>query len=300
MVHQFDGQLATFDVTLKVDETYPDHHQVISALTSIAKKWVFQQEQGDETGYLHWQIRLSLHKKCRFSALKADIIPHLPGHWSPTSNEVHNSGQQFNYVMKVQTRLAGPWTDKDSIKDPPVLTTQLKNFLQKDPYPWQVSAISLVKGYDERHIHYIYDPHYNSGKSIFCEWIEYQGLGEEIPGIFTLAEDIMQFAMSMERSPCYLFDMPAAMKKEKMHQLYAGLEMLKNGFLYDKRYFGKKRRINRPQLICFANNLPIAGLIAPDRWQVHYITPDKCLVDYDMTIHPYQDPNPQYPSQFTD
>lgn len=300
MVHQYEGQLATFDVTLKVDENFPDHHAVIPALTSIAKKWVFQQEKGDETGYLHWQIRLSLHKKCRFAALKTDILPHLPGHWSPTSNQVHNAGHQFNYVMKVQTRVAGPWTDKDSIQDPPVLTTQLKNFLKKDPYPWQVAALDLVKGYDERHIHYIWDPHYNSGKSIFCEWVEYQRLGEEIPGIFTLAEDIMQFAMSMENTPCYLFDMPAAMKKEKMHQMYAGLEMLKNGFLYDKRYEGKKRRINRPQLICFANNLPIHGLIAPDRWQVHYLTPDKRLVDYDMTIHPYQDPNPEYPSQFAD
>lgn len=54
--------------------------------------------------------------------------------------------------------------------------------------------------------------------------------------------------------------------------------MLKNGHLYDKRYSGKKRRISRPIVIVFANNLPKLDLMAPDRWKTMYITPAKDLV----------------------
>jgi len=184
--------------------------------------------------------------------------------------------------MKAQTRVAGPWTDKDeNLRPPPIMTDQLLNFLKQDRYSWQNDMEKIATSYDERHLHYVYDPHYHSGKSVFCEYLEYKGLAEEIPP-FTQMEDIMQFVMSMPTSRCYLFDMPAAMKKDKVHQLYSGLEMLKNGFLYDKRYCGKKRRISRPVVILFANNLPQSGLIAPDRLIVWYLTPDKRIVRYDQ------------------
>lgn len=285
----YEGQIALFDVTIPCDATESqihDYRELAVVLNTIAKKWVFQKEKGETTDYIHWQVRLSLHKKARCSALLKDIVPHLPGHWSVTSNAVHDSGNQFNYVMKIQTRIEGPWTDKDCIRDPAVMTDQLQHFLAHDLYPWQTKALDIVKSYDERKLHYLYDPHYNSGKSIFCEWIEYQELGEEIPP-FTLMEDIMQFVMCQPKSKCYLFDMPAAMKKERMHQMYSGLEMLKNGFLYDKRYNGKKQRISRPIVMCFANNLPQMSLMAPDRWQVLYITPQKDLVAYDPAVHPF-------------
>lgn len=295
----FSGQISLFDVTISCEGNESrkyDYRELAAILNTIAKKWVFQKEKGETTGYVHWQVRLSLHKKTYLAPLKKDIIPQLPGHWSVTSNTVHDSGNQFNYVMKIQTRLEGPFSDKDTIRDPAVMTDQLQHFLGKQLYPWQQTALDIVKSYDERKLHYIFDPHYNSGKSIFCEWVEYQELGEEIPP-FTMMEDIMQFVMCQPKSRCYLFDMPAAMKKEKMCQMYSGLEMLKNGFLYDKRYNGKKQRISRPVVICFANNLPQMGIMAPDRWEVLYITPEKDLVPYDHQIHPF---NRHDLSQFDD
>lgn len=281
---QYDGQICLFDVTIPHDK-FEDYRDLAQILNQIAKKWVFQLEESDKTNYIHWQIRLSLHKKTTLSGLKRDVIPHLPGHWSVTSNTVHDSGNQFNYVMKVQTRLEGPWTDADVVREPAVMTAQLAHFLTLEKYPWQAKAEELASSYDERKLYYIYDPHYNSGKSTFCEYLEYKMIGEEIPP-FTMMEDIMQFCMSQPVAKCYLFDMPAAMKKEKMHQMYSGLEMLKNGFLYDKRYNGKKKRITRPTVMCFANNLPQLTLMAPDRWKVYYITPEKDLVTYDPMLHP--------------
>lgn len=284
---RYEGQIALFDVTIPCSiEKFTDYRDVASALNTVAKYWAFQKEHGKSEDYLHWQVRLSLHKKTCCNTVLRDIVPQLPGHWSVTSKTVHDAGNQFNYVLKDDTRVDGPWTSKEEIRDPPVLTRQLRNFMKLDPYHWQLSASELATAYDERKIHYLYDPHYNSGKSIFCEWLEYQELAEEIPP-FTMMEDIMQFVMCQPKAGCYLFDMPAAMKKEKMHQMYSGLEMLKNGFLYDKRYNGKKRRINRPSMLVFANNLPKLDLMAPDRWKVWYITPDKALVEFDDVFHPY-------------
>ena len=278
--NKFEGQKQTFDVTVPI-EAFGDYRELAAELKTIAKHWAFQHEKGETSGYEHWQVRLSLHKKQRFSTFASESMPHIPGCWSVTTLGVHEHNQ-FNYVMKAQTRVAGPWTDKDeNLRPPPIMTDQLLNFLKQDRYSWQNDMEKIATSYDERHLHYVYDPHYHSGKSVFCEYLEYKGLAEEIPP-FTQMEDIMQFVMSMPTSRCYLFDMPAAMKKDKVHQLYSGLEMLKNGFLYDKRYCGKKRRISRPVVILFANNLPQSGLIAPDRLIVWYLTPDKRIVRYDQ------------------
>jgi len=294
---QFDGQLARFDITIPADR-YTTWEDLADKLSKWCTKFVFQKEKGSETGYIHWQVRILLGKKKTLPAMLSEVVPAIGGNFSVTSNTVHTHAKAFNYVMKEDSRLEGPWTDEETPR-PRVLTTQLVNFMKCEKYGWQAHAEELCQLYHERWLYYLYDPHYNSGKSIFCEYLEYNGLAEEIPGIFTLAEDIMQFVMSMPKSKCYLFDMPAAMKKEKMNQMYTALEMLKNGFLFDKRYNGKKQRIDRPGVICFANNLPKLDLMAPDRWKVLYITPDKNIVPFDPGLHPYQEPGQDFSEQFS-
>jgi len=291
----FDGQLSRFDITIP-KSLYATWKDVCAALSPWCKAFVFQLEKGEQTDYLHWQVRLSLAKKATCAALLSTAVQAIGGHWTVTSTNVHTSPKVFNYVMKAQTRVEGPWTDNDIPREK-TLTRQLKFFFAiKEAgklYPWQIDAESLAKDEHDRYLNYIYDPHYNSGKSIFCEYLEYTDVAEEIPGIFTLAEDIMQYVFSMPTAKCYLFDMPAAMKKEKMNQMYTGLEQLKNGFIFDKRYEGKKRRIDRPGMLVFANNLPKLDLMAPDRWKVWYLTPDKRLVRYEPEIHPFK-PNPMF------
>ena len=50
-------------------------------------------------------------------------------------------------------------------------------------YPWQKEVEKIVSEYNERWLHYVYDPHYNSGKSILSEYLEYKDLAEEIPPV---------------------------------------------------------------------------------------------------------------------
>lgn len=293
---QYDGQLTLFDVTFSdesaKDHGYTSHEHIHQQCAIVFKRFVFQKEKANSTNYIHWQIRGSLHEKLSCSALYDQAIPHLPGHWSITSNHTRKAGNQFSYVMKdtddTSERLAGPWTDKDIVRPPPALTRQLKIFMDRPLYHWQSEMEEYAKFYSCRKIHYIYDPHYDSGKSIFAEYLEYKGLADEVPmmGGLNQTEDIMQFVMCQPTSSCYIFDMPAAMKKDKMAQFYSAIEMLKNGFLYDKRYNGKKRRIDRPTILVFSNQLMIRNLLDDRRWFQHYITPDKQLVPYDEKIHP--------------
>lgn len=254
------NQLCTYDFTLPTHSN--DRDNIIGHLKEWAKKWVFQEETSD-SGYNHFQGRISLIKKLRMNELISKTRDVFIGcHWSITSSATHE-GARFNYVMKADTRVAGPWKDDD--EEPPKLTRQLRAFMEQEKYEWQLQLENMVQQTDDRRIIVIVDNEGNQGKSIFCEYLEYQKLAYEIPP-FTAMEDVMQCAMSIKVQKAYLIDMPRGMKKEKLAGFYAGLESLKNGVMYDKRYAFKKRRIDRPQVVVFTNTVPDISLLSADRW----------------------------------
>lgn len=248
---------------------------VVERLKKVFKEWVFQREIGAKTGFNHWQVRGKLFKpKSDAAAVKefAEVLWH--GRWSRTCTKVH-SGKSFNYCMKLDTHAEGPWTSKDpEIEDPPVLTRQLRKFIahveQTGKYPWQERLEALIKQEEDREIICVIETEGNNGKSIFAEYLEYMRLAYEVPPM-TCMEDIMQCCMSISAKPCYIVDMPRAMKKDKLAGFFAGLEALKNGVMYDKRYSFKKRRIDRPQIVVFTNQVPETSLLSPDRWALYYI-----------------------------
>lgn len=277
------NQVTGYDLTIPAAEF--DLGAAIRFFKDWGKKWVFQLERGDATGYLHWQCRLSLHTKRRIGELlqlTKDILP-AGHHWSITSSTCH-AGCNFNYVMKADTRVDGPYKDSD-YEEPPPLTRQLKSFLTEDFYPWQQTVFDSIAEADDRSIKLIIDTHGNAGKSIFCEFLEYKGLAFEIPPMRTM-EDIMQCVMSIKDKKCYIVDMPRAMKKDKLADFYSGLEALKNGVAYDKRYSFKKKRMDRPQVVVFSNTEPDYDFMSMDRWQVWFMTQDKRLAAKDQFLPP--------------
>ena len=76
-------------------------------------------------------------------------------------------------------------------------------------------------------------------------------LVQEIP-VMNNCEDLMQAVQGMPECPCFAMDMPRAIAKDKLYSLYAGLECVKNGLTYDKRYNFEKRRMTRPVQLVFA------------------------------------------------
>ena len=129
--------ICVWDATLKADVA--DVSAVRKSLTELSKKWVFQKEKG-ESGYEHYQIRLSLFKKLRKSDCYA-LFKDSADWWSsvqlsPTSKKVADAvkkGGGFNYVMKLDSRLDGPWSDKDPV--PLVEPRQSREFTTL--LPWQ-------------------------------------------------------------------------------------------------------------------------------------------------------------------
>ena len=274
------SQVACWDFTIfeNHNEWGLDSGKLIAELKQWAKKWAFQLEKGEETGRLHFQGRMSLIKKLRRNELLSRCT--FKANFRETCKKVHD-GQNFNYVMKADTRVEGPWIDSE-YEDPPVLTRQLVAFETKEKYPWQVKIEEWCTLEDDRSIKLIHDTIGNSGKSIMAEYLEYHKKAFEIPPLKDM-EDIMQFCMSFKAQKVYLVDMPRAMKKDKLAGFYSGLECLKNGYVYDKRYAAKRRRFDRPQVIVFTNVTPNWEFMSADRWDAYTMTSEHDLVTLDTS-----------------
>lgn len=270
------NECCVWDITLSSDKNQ-DKEQIINFLKNKCKKWVIQLERGDTTGYLHWQCRINLKIKERktalFKMLKAAEIVIATDAITPTSNTCANGEQFWDYCTKDHTRIEGPWSSRDA-----PLTKQMEMFDKWGLRPWQKDLKELSKIFCLRTIDLIYDIDGNNGKSLFSEHMEYSGLAEEVPP-FRLMDDIFQWVASRPIKQCYIFDLPRGMKKDKLGDFYSGIEVIKNGVAYDKRYTAEKIRFNRPRILVFTNTLPEFSLMSKDRWKVWSL--------YENTLKPY-------------
>lgn len=270
------SEITGLDITVPAAST--NEYELAAILKEYCGKWAFQEEKGEETEYLHFQVRCRTMKARYIGTHILTWSKLLPGcHVSPTTKEVHQKGA-FNYVMKADTRTRGPWTD---VTEPKYITRQLKKFMALELRPWQKKLEQICGLEDDRWITIILDKIGNTGKSIMAEYLEYNGLAYEVPP-FTAMEDLMQCCMCIPGQKAYLIDMPRGMKKENLASFYAGIEALKNGTMYDKRYQFKKRRIDRPQIIVFTNTIPNISLLSIDRWKCMQITDDYDIIEMVM------------------
>lgn len=256
-------------------DAFSDDRTLRELLKPIAKFYVFQLEEG-ASGYRHWQGRLRLIKKKRKpAALKLFPKGLAPNYFEPTLVSEFETGDAF-YQMKADTRISGPYTDQDP--PPPAITKQMKLFDTWGLLPWQEDLKQQVSTFCLRSIDLVYDASGNAGKSLFTEHMELQGHSEEVPP-FRLMEDIFAWVASRPIAKTYIIDMPRGMKKDKLGDFYSGIEVIKNGVAYDKRYSAKKIRFDRPRVIVFTNTLPCLQLLSADRWKLWTIK-DKQLERY--------------------
>jgi len=266
-----DHQLNFYDFTLKSEGT--DRDAFHAFLEGICKKYVYQLEAGELSGYEHYQGRISLHKKKRVG----EVITQYkwPGiHWSPTSTQ---GTKTFSYVMKQDTRIAGPWSDTDP--KPMRVARQVTDFRQKPMYPWQASVVELCKQWNSRNIICIYDDKGCNGKTSLRLHLMTAGLARSIP-FCNDYRDVMRMVMCMPRNGCYFIDLPRALGKDKLYQMWSACESIKDGYIYEDRYSFRDEIIDSPQLIITTNCVPNTDLLTRDRWDIYTINDQKELIKY--------------------
>lgn len=240
------SRACTWDFTIPGDQNIN-----VEKLRQLCKKWCYQKEQG-ESGYIHWQGRISLKVKKNAKFVKELLGP--KSHVSITSNA---NRQNMFYVMKEETRISGPFTEKD-VKVP----RQLRNIELKE---WQRQVVDISEIWDDRSINVIIDENGGIGKSTLALWMLVNKKGRKIP-YANCYKDIMRCVMGMPKSNCYMIDLPKGIDKSKLAGMYSGIEDVKNGYVWDDRYEWKEEVFDSPNIWVFTNEMPNMNLLSRDRW----------------------------------
>lgn len=246
-----------FDFTLPSDGV--THDDIIKALRGLCKKYAFQEEKSD-SGYVHYQGRVSLIKKRREGQARKLFREHkcfAKIHLGITST--NGMGDQF-YVIKDDTRVRGPWTDKDA--KPMYVPRHVRAVTALRPF--QTEILRMADDYDDRKIDVIYCPEGNKGKSILIGKARAAG-HRALPPVFDY-KDILRMVFCMPTAKAYFVDMPRAIKKDKTSGFFAGLETIKDGYAYDDRYTFKEKTFDAPRIFLFTNKMPELRHLSLDRW----------------------------------
>lgn len=269
-----------------------DNTIIINQLKKIAKRYAFQLEKGDTTGYLHYQGRFSLIKKHRKTELMKmfDLIS-VPNYLEPSVNATYYTGDMF-YVMKDETRVDGPWDERVIEK---YIPRQYRDMLSR-LYPYQQHIYDNANVFDTRIINMIYCEKGNVGKSTIASVCELFANGIDLPPVND-AEKLIQSCCDIceakgLRNPSPIFvDLPRAMNKDRLNGIYTAIEQIKKGKLFDLRYKYKEYWIDSPQIWVFSNIEPDLAMLSQDRWRLWNISEDKQLIPYKPKPKPLENKN---------
>lgn len=236
------------------------------------KYWCFQLEKGEQTDREHYQGIISLKVK-RDKRTCLSLMQPLPEYFEPVCNSSIKGGSQEFYVTKEETRVDGPWSDKDVVI---FIPRQYEGIMEK-LYPFQKTIWDSVPNRDYRTINVVIDLKGENGKSSIGELMEIHGRGYNIPTLNCFKE-ISQMVCNVlidtdNRDPgCFIFDIPRGLKQDDLRSMYAGIEQIKNGKVFDTRYHYKAYRFHSPAIWVFTNTIPLLSLLSKDRWRLWEIT----------------------------
>lgn len=313
------------------NQTQADHadnrlqvQRLIAFLKAKASGYTFQQERG-EGGYLHLQVRMKLYSKQRVTTVNAEyekvgVVTKADGtklsvRFSPTSAGVHADGN-FNYVMKSDTRIRGPWTSKSCS-----LPWQIRPLVANGLYPWQEEVENSHSWPNPRDINVLIDPPGHMGKSCYTTWAMWARTAVALPA-FRTAADLTQAAYALlkgkERTKL-LLDLPRALtdihladldritkggkakgppnfllekKMQNLREIFMAIEQIKNGVLSDPRHHFRQSIIPSPTIWVFCNHHLPPNVLSLDRWKVFHPMDGDCT-----RFHPKADGTPWYPSR---
>lgn len=216
-----------------------------------ARDWAIGNETGLD-GYRHFQIVVHFKKgvpeKTMIESFKA------VGHVTPS--HVHN----FDYAMKTGDYIT-------SWKDP------LASFRNANLRSWQAEAVGLIEYQNDREILCIVDMVGGKGKTFLAKWLEANGILDVCPVISEEYNDYTGYCLKFPK-PGYMFDIPRCVSTKRRMTMWAGIETIKNGLLFEKRYSPEKRWIDPPKILITTNQWPPVEALSHDRWQIYKLVQD--------------------------
>ncbi|BBE29378.1 replication associated protein [Papio cynocephalus associated smacovirus] len=255
-----------WDCTVPNNEKHPEI-QMREILDKTTERYAYGREIGGETGYQHFQLRCVFKKPMT----ENEVRNLMPGcHWTPT--KVRN----FEYVEK-EGDFYRSWEGA------------LAKYQDFKPYLWQELLAEMVKNADERRVDVIVDRVGGRGKTSCAKWLQVTKRAQYVPPMQS-AQDLMAFAMA-KPSKAYVIDMPKACNIVKTKELWNGIEQLKNGYVYDKRYQYKDKWIEPPAIVVITNETPQQRYLSADRWNVQELLGTKPENLYYMPIDMDNDPD---------
>lgn len=264
-----DNAIYCWDITWKYIEDEP-REEVQDWCETHCDKWAFQLEKGQKTGYMHWQLRVSLITKAR-------VPPKLSAgaRYSPTSNENRNN---FDYVTKDHTRLEGPWKWDEFVEK--FIPWHLKD-KELSLWPWQqvVWDSANIENRNERQINVIVDEIGCQGKSVISSLMDLHGRGYDITAWndFKIVTQSLQNILSTEKNrdpKVLIFDLERGRNQQELAGLYTAIERIKKGKVEDWRYKHQKWWYHPPVIWVFMNTMPLRSLCTNDRWVFWTINPE--------------------------
>lgn len=256
--------LKTWDLTLFKDSV--TEHDIARELRKIASQWAFQKEACPTTGREHWQIRASLNKKSTKVGIISDLRETALEGARVSATATRNS-KRFDYVLKKQTRVAGPWLDTDP--DPEQIDEEIRN---NQPRGWQEECIQYAEAKPKpRKIRVYVDRNGGSGKTWLKKYMRWKTKACVVPH-FEKPEDMAQMVMCKPVANTYVVDIPRSITDRQKRGIWQGIESIKDGYCYDKRHKFRDRVFATPNIIVFTNQMPELTALSGDRWDIIDIT----------------------------
>jgi hypothetical protein len=149
-------------------------------------------------------------------------------------------------------------------------------------YHFQQVIWDSVPNRDYRTINAIIDHVGHRGKTSFAELMEIYGRGYVITPLKEVSQMVCNILMDNDnRDPgCFIFDIPRGLKQDDLRSMYAGIEQIKNGIVFDTRYHYKTYDFHSPAVWVFTNTKPPMSLLSADRWKLWEIDEEHRLRPY--------------------
>lgn len=271
----------TWDTNVK-QKKLPEIEKVEQLLESIADYYIFQLEEGAIKKKKHYQgcftltgPRQSKTKTLELFKLRVKNVSGL------SISAIYDKVAIKAYVTKDEGRISGPYYGGK--KD--MYSKKESNLILR---PWQQELYDILSGpdkefYKDRKVIWIQNPEGNAGKSRFVKWLR---IGQKkltvrplpISSVDRLTSAVCILSQQIDVD-VYTIDFTRSIGKDQSYKdLFATLEMIKNGHIIDVMYGKYNEAIFDPPIIVIFTNENIgdfAHYLSYDRWCIKSIYENK-------------------------